>query len=268
MHGKSPNGVSFRKPEILAEATGVPPDDVRLGRVRVVLCRPSHPGNIGAAARAMKTMGLRQLVLVSPRRFPDPEADVRSSNAREVLASARVVTSLAEALRGTVAAVATVSHQYETSLEMVSCRDAAARAVDASVSGDVAFVFGTEASGLTADEVRACTLAAHIPCNPAYTSLNLAAAVQIFAYEARLAAVGGGLPSGEMPELATHEDIERLHAHLEEAMVGFGFLDPAHPKRLLPRMRRLVARARLEVEEVRILRGLLKSASRTMRRNR
>lgn len=234
-----------------------------LSRVRVVLCQTSHPGNIGSAARAMKTMGLRQLWLVNPRRFPDPEADALSSNALDVLAGARVCASLAEALQGTVLAVATVSHAYEVSHEMLACRDAAARAVPLAAAADVAFVFGTEASGLTAEEVRLCNLAAHIPCNPAYTSLNLAAAVQIFAYELRLAAGGGGLPAlNGAPPLATHEDLERLHRHLEAVLAEVGFLDPANPKRLLPRLRRLLARARLEAEEVRILRGVLRSVSR------
>jgi tRNA/rRNA methyltransferase len=234
--------------------------------MRIVLCRTSHPGNIGAAARAMKTMGLGQLVLVSPRAFPHPTADALSSNARDVLAAARVVGSLAEALAGTALAVATVSHAYELSHEMVVCRTAAQRAVETAAGADVAFVFGTEAHGLSAEEVRLCNLLAHVPCNPDYASLNLAQAVQIFAYEARLAAGAADLPAVDLPSPASHEEIEALHAHLEEALTAIGFLDPAHPKRLVPRLRRLVARARLEREEVQLLRGVLKQVLLTARR--
>lgn len=232
------------------------PNDL-LARVRVVLSHPSHPGNIGSAARALKTMGLSRLVLVNPKRFPDPEADALSSNAQDVLAAARVVGSMEEALAGTVLAVATVSHEYDMSQEMVTCRAAAARAAEAASGGDVAFVFGTEKSGLTAAEVRLCNLAAHIPGNPDYLSLNLAAAVQIFAYETRLAILGAGPLEAPVTDPARHEDIERLHEHLERTLAGLGFFDPANPKRLLPRLRRLVARARLEREEVQVLRGIL-----------
>lgn len=237
-----------------------------LDRIRIVLCRTSHPGNIGAAARAMKTMGLGRLVLVNPRVFPHPEADAMSSNARDVLAAARVVDSLAEALAGTVLAVATVSHAYELSHELVACRTAARRAVETAGAADVAFVFGTEAHGLSAEEVRLCNLLAHVPSNPDYSSLNLAQAVQIFAYEARLAAIGDTLPDTDRPPLASHDEIEALHAHLVEALTAIGFLDPAHPKRLMPRLRRLVARARLEREEVQLLRGVLKQVLVTARR--
>lgn len=205
----------------------------------------------------MKTMGLRDLVLVQPKRFPDPEADALSSNALDVLGAARVVETLAEALQGTVLAVATVSHAYDLSHGLVTCREAAADAVATARSGDVALVFGTEASGLTADEVRLCSVCGWIPGNPDYNSLNLAAAVQIFAYETRLAAFSGFPAPDEVPDLASHDEIERLHAHLAAVLEEIGFLDPANPKRLVPRLRRMVARARLEKVEVQILRGLL-----------
>jgi len=228
-----------------------------LARVRVVLCQTSHPGNIGSTARAMKTMGLGRLVLVRPKRFPDPEADALSSNALDVLAGAEVVETLTDALAGTVLAVATVSHEYDLSHPLMVCRDAAAETVATARAGDVALVFGTEASGLTAEEVRLCSLCAWIPGNPDYNSLNLAAAVQIFAYEVRMAAFAGVPAPQPLPDLATHEEIERLHEHLVRVLEVVGFLDPANPKRLVPRLRRMVARARLEQVEVQILRGLL-----------
>lgn len=205
----------------------------------------------------MKTMGLRDLVLVRPKRFPDPEADALSSNALDVLGAARVVGTLSEALQGTVLAVATVSHAYDLSHVLVTCREAAADAVATARSGDVALVFGTEASGLTAEEVRLCSVCAWIPGNPDYNSLNLAAAVQIFAYETRLAAFAGFPAPKEVPDVASHDEIERLHGHLAAVLEEIGFLDPANPKRLIPRLRRMVARARLEQVEVQILRGLL-----------
>lgn len=228
-----------------------------LARIRVVLCQTSHPGNIGSTARAMKTMGLSRLVLVRPKRFPDPEADALSSNALDVLQGAEVVDTLDEALAGTVLAVATVSHEYDLSHPLLTCRDAVAETVATARSGDVALVFGTEASGLTADEVRQCSVCAWIPGNPDYNSLNLAAAVQIFAYETRLAAFAGFPAAQPVPDLASHEELERLHEHLAAVLEEIGFLDPNNPKRLVPRLRRMVARARLEQVEVQILRGLL-----------
>jgi len=244
-----------------------PTDAGRLANVRIVLSHTSHPGNIGSTARAMKTMGLRDLVLVNPRRFPDPTADALSSNAVDVLAGARVCSSLEEALEGTVLAMAAVGHSYDASHVLVTSREAAAQAMGCAGQGQVAFVFGTEASGLTADEVRACSLSAMIPSNPEYSSLNLAAAVQIFAYELRLAAGAAVLPAVPDPELASHEDIERLHVHLESVLAGIGFFDRDNPKRLLPRLRRLVARARLEREEVQILRGILRAIELLRRKN-
>ncbi|MBX9964231.1 MAG: RNA methyltransferase [Burkholderiales bacterium] len=244
---------------LLPERAGV---SDRLARVRIVLSHPTHPGNIGATARAMKTMGLTQLVLVNPKRFPDPQADALSSNALDVLGAAKVVGSLDEALAGTVLAVATVSHTYEMAPELVTCREAAARAVHDAASGDVALVFGTEANGLAVDEVLKCSLLAHIPSNPDYTSLNLAQAVQVFAYEIRIAALGDRVPDVDRAALPTFDDMQHLHAHLEEVLAGIGFFDPENPKKLLPRLRRLIAKARLDQEEVRILRGLLNSVTR------
>jgi tRNA/rRNA methyltransferase len=233
-----------------------------LQRIRVVLSHPSHPGNVGATARALKTMGLTRLVLVNPRRFPDPQADARASNALDVLNAAAVCASLPQALEGTSLAVATVSHGYAMTHGMVDCREAAARAVAVARAGaEVALVFGTEKDGLSAEEVMSCNLLAHVPANPDYSSLNLAAAVQVFAYELRMAA-GAPLPATDLPLPASHESIERLHAHLEEVLVALGYLDPAHPKKLRERLRRLVARAALEEEEVNVVRGFLKQVLR------
>lgn len=231
-----------------------------LKNIRVVLCETSHPGNIGAAARAMKTMGLEQLVLVQPRRFPDPEAEWRASRATDVLAAARCCTSLDEALAGTAYAIALSARSREIAVPALPPREAAARAVDIALQQPVALVFGNETYGLTTAQVNACNLLVSIPANPEYSSLNLGAAVQVLAYEVRMAALGPGHAAPDADRvLATHEEVEGLFGHLEQTMLDVGFLDPRHPKKLMPRLRRLFARAQLEQEEVNILRGLLKA---------
>ena len=228
-----------------------------LARIRVVLSRTSHPGNIGSAARAMKTMGLTRLVLVNPRDFPSAGADALASGATDVLAGARVTATVGEALEGTVLAIGMTARRRDLSHEMVSMREAAPRAVAETAAGEVALVFGNEMSGLSNAELDHCQMAAMIPANPDYSSLNLAAAVQVACYELALAAQAWTADRGEAREPATHEEIEHLHAHFEEAMILSGFLDPQQPKRLMTRMRRLFARTRLEKEEVNILRGML-----------
>jgi tRNA/rRNA methyltransferase len=235
----------------------VPAPERLLDNVRVVLCRTSHPGNIGACARAMKTMGLERLCLVQPLRFPDAEADAMASRATDLLERASVCTTLDEALVGTVFCVASTARTRELSPTLLTPRQAAARLVGEAAHGPVALVFGPERTGLTADEVNRCSVMSAIPANPAYSSLNLAAAVQVFAYEARVAAHQVEALRQELYPAAPYDELERLYAHLEQAMVDTGFLDPASPKRLMQRMRRLFGRARLEQEEVNILRGLL-----------
>lgn len=230
-----------------------------LDRIRVVLTRTSHPGNIGSAARAMKTMGLSRLYLVKPKHFPDPQADALAAGAGDILAAAVVVDSLAEALAGTISATAMTARRRELATAPHWAREAAAELATASTGGEVALVFGNETAGLTNDEVGLCRQWALIPTSDTYRSLNLAQAVQIMAYELRLAAVDPGAPPvvTETGLPASHEEIEGLMGHLERAAVSSGFLDPAQPKRLMPRMRRMFARAGLEREEVAILRGML-----------
>jgi len=230
-----------------------------LDRVRVVLCDTTHPGNIGAAARALKTMGLERLYLVAPRYFPDPEADARASNARDLLESAQVCTSLAQALDGTVFAAALTARSRELGQPTLAPREAAPLLLAEAAAGDVALVFGRESSGLTREQVNLCQRIVHIPTNPDYSSLNLAAAVQIMTYELRMAAGIGTLPAPEVHEPASFEEVEAFHLHLEQVMRETGFLDPRKPRRLTQRMRRLFTRARLEKEEVSLLRGLLKA---------
>ena len=232
-----------------------------LDRIRVVLSQPSHPGNIDAAARAMKTMGLHRLYLVNPRFFPDAQATAMATSADDLLDNAVVCATLAEALAGTISATALTSRRRELATEPNWAREAAALAVASSAMGEVALVFGNETAGLSNEELALCQRWALIPTSAEYKSLNLAQAVQILCYEIRLAAVDIGMPpkvsDGGAP--ASHEEVEALLAHLERVATGSGFLDPAQPRRLMPRMRRLFARAGLEQEEINILRGMLSS---------
>ena len=236
-----------------------------LKNIRVVLTRPSHPGNIGASARALKTMGLRTLHLVNPRHFPHPDADARASGARDVLQDAQVHESLAAALGGCVLAVGTSSRHRELQHDLKSARDAARELLAAAATHQVALVFGNETTGLTSVEAGLCQVWACIPANPDYASLNLAAAVQVFAYELRMACESDVVRNDAEFEPATLADVERLYEHFGQTMTATGFHDPAHPKRLMPRLRRLLARARLETEEVNILRGFLNSVDKSRR---
>jgi len=229
----------------------------RLSAVRIGLVATSHPGNIGAAARAMLTMGLRRLVLVAPRRYPDPDAVALASGAAAVLDGARTVATLAEALAGCVLAVGMSARRREFAGRVLPAREAAAAAIGHAAHGDVAIVFGTEMSGLSNSELARCGVIATIPANPEYASLNLAAAVQVFAYELRLAAGAGETWGAPRFAPATVDDIEALYAHGTSTLAAMRFLDPRMPKRLLPRLRRLFSRAALEKEEVNILRGIL-----------
>ncbi|MDR1423670.1 MAG: RNA methyltransferase [Azoarcus sp.] len=235
-----------------------------LDRVRVVLIRPTHPGNVGAAARAMKVMGLRELWLVRPTAARlDPAAVARASGAVDVLERARVVETLPDALAGTVFAAALTARRRDLSLPRRAPREAAAELLAWSGRGDAALVFGSESAGLSNDELSLCARPVTIPTSADYASLNLGAAVQLMCYELRLAALGEGaaLPAEPLPEPATHAEIEGFFTHLETSIVSSGFLDSARPRRLMLRLRRLFGRTRLEKEEVAILRGILASFS-------
>ncbi len=232
-----------------------------------MLCETSHPGNIGATARAMKTMGLSRLVLVKPKHFPHADAEAFASGAVDVMREAIVCDSLDEALAGTVLAVASTSRHRDLTLEVVDCREASKRMVRAISHGEMALVFGPERTGLTIRDVNKCQLIAAIPANPDYASLNLAQAVQVFAYELHMTACGtASRPprSSGSSEGATHDEVEGFYRHLEEVFQASGFLDPKEPKRLMQRIRRLFARARLEKEEVNILRGFLRAVRERM----
>lgn len=233
---------------------------------RFVLVEPSHPGNVGAAARALKTMGFSRLVLVAPR-VPhvqsDPEAIAMASGADDVLASAHVVPTLGEALSGVHWSIALTARTREYGPPRLAPRAAAAHARTQVESGDIALVFGNERTGLANEHVEQCSALAHIPANPAYSSLNLAQAVQVLAYELRVAFLEQASEAAQQPAadtgaLAQSDEIERMYLHLENALIALDFLDPRNPKKLMPRLRRLFARTGLEREEVNILRGIAK----------
>lgn len=232
-------------------------NDGALERVRVVLTRTSHPGNIGAAARAMKTMGLSQLVLVSPQSFPDPVATARAAGADDILESARVVDTLPEALEGTVFAAALTARRRELAVPMKWAREAAVDVVQLAAHGDVALVFGNETKGLSNEDVALCHMPVKIPVSENYSSLNLGAAVQLLCYELRMAAIDPGRAPATEFEPATHEQIEGFYVHLDRAITASGFFNPENSKRLWPRLRRLFGRIRLEKDEINILRGML-----------
>jgi len=226
-----------------------------LSRPRIVLCRPSHPGNIGAAARAMKTMGLADLRLVAPEKYPAPEAQWMATNAQDVLQNSKVHANLTEAIADCVAAFALSARPREWSTQVLEVRAAAARAVE--LNGNVAFVFGNEQAGLTNEEMLACQYLVHIPANPGFTSLNLAQAVQVVAYELFMTS-NPETRRFRSEKAATIQDLEGLYGHLERAAVDSEFFDPASNSKLPTRLRRLFSRVPdLEREEVNILRGLL-----------
>ncbi|MBI5431172.1 MAG: RNA methyltransferase [Nitrosomonadales bacterium] len=224
--------------------------------VRVVLSHTTHPGNIGAAARAMKTMGLRHLYLINPRHFPDPQADAMAAGADDVLRDAVVCGSIDEALYGVVFTVAMTARLRDISLEVKTPRDAMPTLLQQAAAQPVALLFGTEMSGLTNEEMGKAQLLAHIPANPDFSSLNLAAAVQVMAYELSVAAQNF-TPSAQAFIPASHEQLEGFYAHLEKTLHEIGFFTTQNPARMMQRLRRLYARARLEQEEINILRGIL-----------
>lgn len=227
-----------------------------LSNIRIVLCRPSHPGNIGAAARAMKTMGLSQLCLVSPKKFPHPDAEAMASGAVDVLAGATVCDSLEAALAGCVLAIGSSTRQRDLQTALLTPHDAARQALAEAQGGCVAIVFGNETFGLLKEELARCQALMTIPANPEYSSLNLGAAVQVMAYELRRTAFQETFPQPEL-DAADLAEVERFYAHLERALIAIGFLNPDSPKRLMPKLRRLFSRTRLQKEEINILRGML-----------
>jgi TrmH family RNA methyltransferase len=243
--------------------------DPKLSKIRIVLIETSHPGNIGGIARAMKNMGLSQLVLVNPKEFPSQVASARASSATDVLDEAKVVGSLDEALVGTKLAIGASARLRKVSWPQLDVRETAQLVMETVDEGDVALVFGREDSGLSNAELDKCHYLAHIPTNPVYSSLNIGAAVQVFAYECLMATnIKSVHNKGYRHKLASTDQLEGFYEHLFEALQDIEFLDPAKNARFMRRMRRLFNRSQLDVKEVDILRGVLTAAQRQATTNK
>jgi TrmH family RNA methyltransferase len=236
-----------------------------LDNIRFVLVGTTHPGNIGAAARAMKTMGLTNLHLVEPKIYPSAEATARASGADDVLAKAVVHASLDDALVGCNHVYGMSARLRHLPVPVVDPRQAVTQIQQAQDDSQIAIIFGREHSGLTNDELDRCQHLVNIPANPDYSSLNLAAAVQVLAYELKMSfdptiEVGR---IGEQREAIDAKDLEHLYKHFEESLITIGFLDPEQPKNLMRRLRRLFNRADLDRNELQILHGILRAAEST-----
>lgn len=228
-----------------------------LNNIRVVLVRPTHPGNIGAAARAMKTMALSNLWLVAPSQFPSAAASAMAAGADDVLSQARITTDLDAAVADCHAVFGTSARSRRIGWPMLDPRAAAPRLIEAAQRGPVALLFGQERSGLTNSELDRCQALVQIPANPEYSSLNIASAVQLLAYELYVAAGATPAPANGDHPPATLDDLQRFYRHLEEVLVAIRFLDPANPRLLMRRLIRLFNRAAPDQNDVNILRGIL-----------
>jgi tRNA (cytidine32/uridine32-2'-O)-methyltransferase len=234
---------------------------MNLDNIRIVLVNTTHPGNIGGVARAMKNMGLSRLYLVKPVKFPDEQAEWRAASAADLLDTAVVTATVDEAVADCQFVVGTSARERRIPWPLLDPRQCAAR-IDA-VSGreQVAVLFGREDRGLTNEELQLCNLHLNIPTSDAYSSLNLAMAVQIVCYELRMLLVQPGLPISEDEQwdtpFASAENMERFYAHLEQTLTEIEFLNPAAPRQLMARLRRLYGRVRLDEMELNILRGIL-----------
>jgi len=245
------------------------PSPLRSTSLRFVLVRTSHPGNIGAAARAIRTMGFSRLVLVQPQHFPDPDATALAAGADDVLEQAIVVPDLVSAIADCQLVLGCTARRRGVALEELTPRAAAGRALAVTPAAQVAIVFGNERTGLENDELMRCHAAVHIPSDPSFSSLNLAQAVQVLAYELRLASLAS---SGESTEAqpkadppATAEQLEYFFAHLAQTLDDIDFHKGRSPRTILQRLRRLFLRSDLDQRELRILRGIFDDAQRMAR---
>ena len=231
--------------------------------IRIVLVGTTHPGNIGAVARAMKNMGLDDLALVEPRYFPHEEATARASGADDLLENAKVHETLADAVADCVYVAGASARSRAINWPCLDARDAAARLIRESAAGPVAAVFGPEKTGLSNADLDHCDSLLSIPANPEFSSLNLAMAVQVVTYELRAARAEKQPEYEPDAPLATAGALESFYEHLEKVLLDVEFLDPDNPRHLMRRLRRLFVRARPDENEVNILRGILTAVERT-----
>ncbi len=234
--------------------------DQRFSRIRIVLVEPSHPGNIGGAARAMKTMGLSRLAVVNPKRFPDPQAEWRAAGAQDVLERVEVHDSVEAAIAECHWVVGTSTRSRRIPWPVKSAAAVAADILAQPPEVEVAVLFGRETNGLSNEELQRCHCHLQIPANPDYSSLNLAMAVQVVCYELFKQAEGVEVAAASWDQPpATAAQLEGFLDHLESALIDSGFLDPANPGQTLTRLRRLFTRIALDDKEVQMLRGILRS---------
>ncbi len=238
----------------------------KLDAIRIVLVAPTHPGNIGAAARAMKTMGLSRLHLVRPKSFPCAEATARAAGADDILCDAMLHDDLISALSGCGWVVGTTARTRRLPAEELGPEECATRALKKAAQTEIALVFGRESSGLSNRELERCHAVVTIPTEASFCSLNIAAAIQVLGYEIRRQLLGsdGGGDDGHVP--APVEDMERYYADLERTLIEVGYLDPEAPKQLMRRLRRLFSRAGPDSVELNILMGILAAARGAARR--
>lgn len=226
--------------------------------LRIVLIETSHPGNIGATARAMKNMGIEQLVLVNPHCYPSPRATARASGANSILEQAIVVNDFAAAIQDCQLVVGTSTRARTHAIPRLDARAAAAELAAQAISTQMAIVFGREQTGLTNEELLQCHYHLSIPCNPQFSSLNIAAAVQVVCYELWLVSQAcTPIVNATADAEATMQEVTGFYEHLEKVLIQIEFLDPVAPKLLLPRLQRLFQRSHLSKVEVNILRGML-----------
>ena len=230
--------------------------------IRIVLVGTTHPGNIGAVARAMKNMGLTDLALVNPRYFPHEEANARASGAEDLLSTATVSATLNEAVADCIYVVGTSARSRAISWPSVDARTAAARLLEKSAQGIVAAVFGPEKTGLSNEELDHCDTLMTIPTNAEFSSLNLAMAVQVLAYEVFAAQAPPPTAYEADAPPATSDEMEHFYDHLQQVLLDLEFLDPDNPRHLMRRLRRLFVRAQPDKNEVNILRGILTAVDR------
>ncbi|MGY3864970.1 tRNA (cytosine(32)/uridine(32)-2'-O)-methyltransferase TrmJ [Aeromonas bivalvium] len=233
-----------------------------LDKIRIVLVNTSHTGNMGSAARAMKTMGLSQMVLVDPQALPDGNAIALAAGASDILANARIVSTLDEAIADCGLVIGTSARSRTLSWPMLDSREAGTRLVEETARHPVALVFGRERTGLTNEELQKCHFHVAIPANPEYSSLNLAMAVQTLCYEVRMHWLAQQEPSPEPADEAVYPSAAQLdgfYQHLEQTLLKTGFISEEHPGQVMNKLRRLFNRARPEAVELNILRGILTS---------
>lgn len=237
-----------------------------LENIRVVMINTSHPGNIGAAARVMKNMGLKRLYLVEPKNFPNYEATAMASGADDLLSQAVVCSSFEQALQGCHLVLGSTARERKIQHEFLDAREAGILSAEESVHYEVALVFGRERTGLTNDEIGLCHKLINIPTNPEYSSLNVASAVQIVTYELMMSlraqtdndlSVSAAKETEANVEYASSENMQRFYQHLEQTLIDIDFLKIQQSPQLMPKLRHIYNRVRLEQEELNILRGIL-----------